>query len=433
MSDMSSMNRESKKRQLKRQVIDPHALPPSYNRPKPKHNGAPGESEEEIVRKAEKRVKKKRLRIFLITIILLSAAGLLAYRHLHVYQYTDYDIGWEVDMPPNDGSFAKYERFGDNLLKYTKDGASYIDSSGKTLWSLPYELKSPICYVNGGYAAIADQQGNSIYICDKTGSQGVATTLLPILKVSVSSYGEVAALVEDSGATYITFFKKDGSILDWNIKTKLSGDGFLTDVSLSPEGTQVMVADAYLDKGTIKNKVVFYNFSDFGKKYPKRLVGGFDEEYENSMIGRVRFLSEKYACVFADDSIAFFSLENVTSPAMLTHIPIEEQIKSVMYSDTYAGVIVSNESGENDSRMDIYKEDGSLMFSEEFRYQYRSADIDGDKVILYNENSCRVYNMAGKLKFTGEFDFTVSKVTTGKFPNTLIVTGPETMKEIKFK
>ena len=52
---------------------------------------------------------------------------------------------------------------------------------------------------------IGDQQGNDIYIVDKTGSQGQATTLLPILRVSVSAYGIVAALVEDSNASYVPF------------------------------------------------------------------------------------------------------------------------------------------------------------------------------------------------------------------------------------
>ena len=44
-------------------------------------------------------------------------------------------------------------------------------------------MKSPIAAVNDGYAAIADQQGNSIYICDQSGCLGIATTVLPIVKI----------------------------------------------------------------------------------------------------------------------------------------------------------------------------------------------------------------------------------------------------------
>ena len=58
--------------------------------------------------------------------------------------------------------------------------------------------------------------------------------------------------MEDSNASYVTFFKKDGSELDWAIKTVMSGNGYLMDVSLSPDGTQVMLSDLYLQDGALK-------------------------------------------------------------------------------------------------------------------------------------------------------------------------------------
>lgn len=117
------------------------------------------------------------------------------------------------EIAASESSTTEFVPFGENVLKYTKDGASYLDKSGKAVWSMSYELKSPICYVNGDYAVIGDQQGNDIYIVDKTGSQGQATTLLPILRVSVSAYGIVAALVEDSNASYVTFSRKTAASL----------------------------------------------------------------------------------------------------------------------------------------------------------------------------------------------------------------------------
>ena len=57
----------------------------------------------------------------------------------------------------------------------------------------------------------------------------------------------------------------------------MSKSGYLLDVSLSPEGTQVMVSNVYLQDGIMGNRVAFYNFSEYGKSYPDRLVGGFEE------------------------------------------------------------------------------------------------------------------------------------------------------------
>lgn len=422
---MNSVEREQKKRQLKGRVVNP-----TVPRETPRRESY-GEKEEEIVRRAERRTRFKRFRVFLILAVLLAGAGFLALRYVRQHQYTQYTVAWEKEIPASDSSFTGYKSFGENLLKYTRDGASYIDRSGNTVWSLSYQMKSPLCYVNGSYAVLADAQGNTIYICDTTGYQGEATTLLPILRVSVSAYGVAAALVEDSTASYIMFFKKDGTDLDWMIKTVMSGNGYLMDVSLSPEGTQVMVSDLYLQEG-LRSRVVFYNFSEFGKNYPDRLVGGFDE-FGDQVSPRVRFLNEGSACAFSDGMLAFFSLENVTSPDLVKLIEVPERIRSIAYSDAYVAVVVENGGGEYENRLDLYREDGSLAFSREFTYDYLELGIEGDFVILYDDHSCRVYSTAGRERFAGEFDFPVSKITKGARFNSLIVTGGDRMREIRLK
>lgn len=98
------------------------------------------------------------------------------YKDNHAYT-ADYTVAWEKEIAASESSTTNLFHLG-KCLKYTKDGASYLDKSGKAVWSMSYELKSPIrcVYVNGDYAVIGDQQGNDIYIVDKTGSQGQATT-----------------------------------------------------------------------------------------------------------------------------------------------------------------------------------------------------------------------------------------------------------------
>ncbi|MGI6054572.1 MAG: DUF5711 family protein, partial [Clostridium sp.] len=220
MSSMNSIERERKKRQLKGRIIESGT--PAGGAPR---RISHGENEEEIVKKAERRTRRKRLRLILAVLAVLICVALLITHYKSRHVYTEYQMVWEQEIPASESGFTEYVSFGDNVLKYSKDGASYLDRSGKAVWSISYELKSPVCYVNGEYAVIGEQQGNTIYICDRSGCQGQATTLLPILRVSVSAYGVTAALVEDSTASYVTFFKKDGSELDWGIKTAMSGNG----------------------------------------------------------------------------------------------------------------------------------------------------------------------------------------------------------------
>lgn len=427
MDSLEAMDREQKKRRLKRRVIDPRNAPAGAGGGKKQ-----GGKEQALVKHAERQTRRKRHRLLLLlTLIVFTAAAGLRFS-ITSHRFTDYTVVWEKKIPASEGGYVGYERFGDNVIKYTRDGAFYLDHSGQAVWSISYQMKSPICYVNGDYAAIADQQGNRIYICDKSGLQGEAVTILPILRVSVSAHGVAAALVEDSGASYVTFFKKDGSELDWAIKTVMSGNGYLMDVSLSPDGTQVMLSDLYLKDGSLKNRVVFYNFSEFGKSYPDRLVGGFDE-FGDQICPRVRFLDEEHACAFADGQLVFFSLENVTSPELTAQLPIETRLRGVAYSKKYVAVVTEDANGEYDSCLKVCRADGTLLFSQEFTYPWQRIDIDGDFVILYNDNSCRIYSTSGKLRFSGEFDFSITKITRGSRFHTLLFTDGDTMREIRLK
>ena len=46
----------------------------------------------------------------------------------------------------------------------------------------------------------------------------------------------------------------------------------------------------YLKGGELKNRVAFYNFSEVGKNVSTRMVGGFHEMYDSSMIPKVCYL-----------------------------------------------------------------------------------------------------------------------------------------------
>ena len=333
----------------------------------------------------------------------------------------------------SEGSFVKFAYFGENMIKYTKDGATYIDASGKNIWTQSYEMKAPVINVNGDYVIIADQQGNDIYICNTEGCTGIAKTQLPITKAAVSAQGVTAAVVEDSTASYIFYFRKDGETLGINIKMLLSGDGYPVDLALSPDGKQIVMSVMYMDNGAMKNKVVFYDFSEIGKNVNNRFVGGFEEEFNDKMVARVRYINDQTVCAFSDKGLTFISVKDVIPDTNVISVPVVEEIESICYSDKYAAVVVDNPSG-NPYRVDVYDTDGKQAASIEFDYNYTGVKIDSEKILLYNEESCRMYDMDGHLKFEDRFDFEVSCVRASKkHMNSLILAGSEVMKEIKLK
>ncbi len=422
MSDMSFLERERNKDRLRRNIIDAGAP----ERPEL------STEEEELVRAAERGSRRRRLMMALAG-VLVVAALFIVYRYYRDHHlYGDYSVTWAKEIPATEGSFTGFERFGDNVLKYTKDGASYINKNGSMVWSVSYEMKSPVCCVNGDYAVIADQQGNDIHICSLEGETGQATTNLPIMRASVSAHGVTAAIVEDSTSSYVSFFKPDGSTLEWGIKTVLSGNGYLMDVAVSPDGTQVMLSDVYLSSGVLGNRIVFYNFSEYGKSYPDRLVGGFDEFGQN-LCPRVRFLSDRRAVAFSSGKVAFYSLENVTSPALSAMVELEEEIRGVAWSDRYVAVVTADSGGEYDSRLRVYNANGTEVSSTGFTFAWQGIDVDRDFVILRNENSCKIIGVNGKERFTGTFDFSFSKIARGSGISDLIITGGDTVREVRLK
>lgn len=421
MGDMSSMSRESKKQQLRRQMITPGKdFPP----------GRSQKEEQELYAARQKKRRKNLIKAGLALALVFVAAGGWFY-YQQIFRFTEYETIRQI--PLSQGSLVGYETFGKNVIKYTRDGASYVDNRGAAVWNDSYEMKLPIVSVNGDYAAIADQQGNKIYIYNTSGKVGEATTILPITKVAVSGLGFVAVVVEGPASSYLYCFTKDGSPHGTEMKANISGNGYMMDISVSKDGTQMMASYVYLKGGQAKSRVVFYDFSEVGKNQATRLVGGFDEPFENAVVPRVVYLKTPYSCAFGSTGPVFFSSKNLLKPEMLSQVLLEEEIQGIFYSDEYVGVVVWNNTNEGERRLEVYRADGKHVLSKEFTYDYTHADIDGELIFLYNDNSCRIYNMAGVEKLDAVFDFAVTKIRRGSAPNTLLVIGPQEMREIKLK
>ena len=96
MSNMSSMSRESKKRQLRRQIV------PSGPGP-----GGPAAGEEEdsreVVQKAHRRAVRRRLRTAIILLILAALGAVLIYQFSQYHQYEDFQVVWEKNLTSQDG------------------------------------------------------------------------------------------------------------------------------------------------------------------------------------------------------------------------------------------------------------------------------------------------------------------------------------------
>lgn len=376
--------------------------------------------------------KRSRTGIWVAVILfILISFGAFYIIKSNFYKYKSYSLKWTKEL--KQGSIVGYETFGDYIIKYSKDGAICIDRSGNEVWIDSYEMKDPIISVSSSYAAIADRQGTNIYIFGKEGRIGSASTGLPITRISLSDVGVLAVIVEDNNSTSINFFSKEGNTIDITVKNSLNGDGYPTDISLSPDGNNLLVSYQYIKDAMLKGNVVFYNFSGIGKNIPNRIMGGFNEPFEDSLISKVSFVKKLDSYVLASNGIYFFSSQNIVSPKLKSSFPETSEIKSVAYNKDYVIMIVDNITDQYKYTLKIYKTSGSLILEKGINYEYERLDLDKDYIFLSDSNSCVVYNTKGFVKFESDLEFPVLKFLKAGMGDGLILLGDSKMNYIELK
>lgn len=405
---MADIERENRKQELRRRVVDTKDL-------------LQQQEAEQAQEKGKRRRSRRRFLVFLAVVLVLGAlvAGAI---YMMKRPYTGFSQNWRNSFTGENGvsesDYEDYEIFGDGFLKVTRDGATYIDSSGKTIWNQSYEMNSPYVSIRGDYCAIADQGKTAIYIMNKTGTTGQAETNLPITKISVAGTGVTYALLEDSKASYITVFSKEGAALDISIKSVLDGDGYPVDIAVSPDGTELIASFASIENGTIQNKVIFYNLSEIGQNAgSNRVVGGFTDDFSGHLAGRVHFSDDTHAQAFYDGGIAFFSTKVLTSPELTEKVEIEQTIQAITYADDYIGVITDNSDSETSAdpyTLTVYRLNGQTVFSTPFQLNYTNFDIDQDRVLVYNNTTLQLYDMSGILKYSGNIDTSISRARVAR-------------------
>ena len=403
--------------------------------PNPVVKNPEGEEENEELEEYEESLWEKLRRqppfwvaVIFVLLILLVVIYRMFFSDVRVTETAEV---WTVEMKEN--SYTNFILFGENVVKYDRDGAAYYGADGTPIWSQAYEMTYPVASKNGDYLVIFDQKGYKFYIFNLEGSTGNGSVTLPITKAVVSGKGVVAAILEDAAANYIRFFAPAGSALDIEIKTILSGDGYPLDISLSSDGTLLAASYVYLSAGAMQNKVVFYNFSDAGKNVVQRIVGGY-EHYNDAIVADVEFLSQKEAVAFADDRLTFYSLHNEVSPEIAKEIEISGEIHSVFTGGGYVGVVTDAENAESSSqrKVTLYNGNGSVKSTFVTDMTYEDVLITGDFVVFTNGFECRIYTTDGDEKYSGALFGTIVKLINIDRQNWIQI-GSQTMKRITLK
>lgn len=414
MNEQNYTDREEQKRNLRRSMLE--------------NSRDAQEQEKEYEQNLKRHRKKRRWIVFAIVLAVLAAAGTGAFLYLH-RSYDHMEILWSRTV--EDGSMEGAVRFGDGLVKYGRDAASYIDADGTVQWTESYEMSHPTAVVNGDYLVLADQGANRLIICSVQGKQGDVTTASPITRAAVAKQGMTVVILEDKSANYLAFYDRSGKKLEIEIKTKLQGDGYPLDLAVSPSGEQLMVSYVYVSDGSLRSKIVFYNF-DVGQDMVDRIVGGF-EQYEDTMIPRVAFLGESRAVAFGNNRISFYSLKNQLKPSLLQEITVQAEIQAVFWSDRYAGVVTRTESSEMPYLLTAYDTEGETVLEKEISSHFTKIEFVDEEILLYNKDTLSVCEMSGKEKYRETLSAEISAVVPGSRKDRYILIGNGLMQAVELR
>ncbi len=387
------------------------------------------QKDEEIDEEYENKLKKHKLNKFkrYAIIVAVFAIVIIGIRIYYINKtYSSYSV--TNNILSGDTTKCKFYEYGDYFIRYSNDGLAYI-KNGETVWNQAFEMKQPILDICNDYVAIAEQQSNTIYIFDTTGLLGKIKTAYPIVNLEVAGQGVVAAITTESNANHIELMEKDGEVLVSG-QTVLSGDGCPIDISLSEDGTKLMVSYLYVNGGASQTKVVFYNYSEVGKNEVDRVVGGFNQ-YKSTIVPKVEFLTNDIAVAFGDDMFTIYSIKQ--KPSIIAEYELDKEIKSIFYSEEYIGFTFQPENLDDPYDITIYDIDGDIIYEGTLDLEYKNIKLDNSNLLIYSDDTFIVQTVKGKIKFSKKLDENINEILGINGGYKYILVSSESIDQIKLK
>lgn len=364
-------------------------------------------------------------RIFLV-LVLMASVGAALFLQWKNKVYTEQVELSSVEIKiPSDASLMP---FGSNLLTYSKDGASCMDTKGNAVWNQTFGMQNPMVDINQNVVAIGDYNGREIYVMDTDHLLGRITTNRPVRNFCVSNSGVVAAVLDDTDVTWIYLYDAQGNVLVY-FRTTMKESGYPANISISPSGELLCVSYLYIDGGHMKSSVAFYNFGAVGQNSTDNYVSGYD--YIDSVVPFARFLDNKSLFAVSDDRIMFFG--GAQKPVTAAENLLSDEVRGIYYGSEYVGLVFNSKESGGRYRLDVYHKSGIFKQSIEYDIDCRDILFYEDQIIIYNEMDCRIYNSSGMLKYAGTFAKTALMLIPQRASYHYMVVTPDSIDTIELK
>ncbi|HIS07617.1 MAG TPA: hypothetical protein IAC99_08120 [Candidatus Choladocola avistercoris] len=291
---------------------------------------------------------------------------------------------------------SRYKRFADGIVRYNRDGVSFLNKKNEELWMQPTQLQNPVIVVKDKAFAVADNGGNSILVFSEDGLTGEIETTLPVERISISDQGIVSVILRNENTPEIITYDAAGNILA-EMQISPGNSGYPTALEMSDDGNTLAVSYLSVSGTGMKSRLVYYNFGEAGQDRSDNIV--FSEDYNDTVFGEIFFMGGGRSVAVADRG--FQIIRGTDKPELDRRIPLEQEIQSVFHSDEYIGFILLNEQ-KSGYELRLYNRIGEQMISRELPGKYSHAKIDGDEIFLYDGDQCCIVTATGIIKYQGD-------------------------------
>ncbi len=330
-------------------------------------------------------------RYLMITVAAACAVGvisLIVYDRTHCFD--DYSVTSRADEADVDGT--QYQMLGSHLIKYSHDGVFCVNLSNETSWSTAYTMQTPIASVCGSVMAIAEQQGNQVYVLNEKGVIGSFSTTLPIIHICISAGGQTALVLDDSDVTWINLYESDGTQIA-AVKTTMSGTGYPVSAAISKDAKRMMVSFLSVDGGSLQGKLEFFDFSSAGDADSDHLAQTFTYD---RVFPVVYYTDNNVPVAVADDGFIVYSTDR--TPKEKETVTVEDEIVSTFYDDDSLGFVFHSSDADHKYHMEVYNLNGRQMMETDFDFEYEDVRMDNGEILLYDAATLNVYRTSGKAK-----------------------------------
>ena len=289
-----------------------------------------------------------------------------------------------------------YVQFADGIVRYNRDGVTFLDRKNEEIWMQPTQLQNPVIVVKEDAFAVADNGGNSILVFSESGLTGEIETTLPVERIAISDQGIVSVILRNENTPEIITYDAAGNILA-ELQISAGSSGYPTAMELSDDGNTLAVSYLSVSGTGMKSRLVYYNFGKAGQEKPDNIV--FSREYKDTVFGEIFFMGGDRSVAVADRG--FQIIRGTEEPQKDQQVAMEQEIQSVFHSDQYIGFILLNDQ-KSGYELRLYNRIGEQMISRELPGKYSNAKIAGEEVILYDGDQCCIATATGIIKYQGQ-------------------------------